>query len=156
MANSDVKVREIKLLEAYSATYNKFLEAAIHMTYRFRALFANKSDEAQNLKHKISDHLNIAQQKYIHAKNELEASARRGANIQEMTQRERAVQMYKELYEKAKQYDESAKKLFQNINGERERFEWMNIKHRNKLEQSKEDGNNFLKKAIDTLNDYAY
>lgn len=155
MANSDVKVKEIRLLEAYSGTYNKFMDATIHMTYRFRALFANKGDEARDLTHKIKDHLNIAQQKYTQAKNELEASARRGANAQEVAQRERAVQMYKELYEKAKQYEESAKKLYQNIHGEVERVEWMTNKHRNKLEQSKEDGNNFLKKAIDTLNDYS-
>lgn len=154
MANSDVKVREIRLLEAYSCTYNRFMDATIQMTYKFRALFDNKRDEALNITHKIKDYLIIAQQKYIHAQNELEASARRGANPQEMAQRERAVQMYKALYEKAKQYEESAKKLNKKIQGEVERFDWMNMKHRNKLEQSKGDGNNFLKKAIAALNDY--
>ena len=154
MANSDVKVKEVRLLESYSTAYNRFMDATIQMTYKFRALLDDKRDEARNITHKIKDHLNIAQQKYIHAQNELDASARRGANAQEMAQLERAVQMYKALYEKAKQYVELAKKLNQKIQGEYERFDWMNMKHRNKLEQSKEDGNNFLKKAIDALNDY--
>lgn len=154
MTNGDVKVKEIRLLEAYSGTYNKFMDATIHMTYRFRNLFAQKGDEARDLTHKIKDHLNIAQQKYTHAKNDFEASAKRGADAQEMAQKERAVQMYKELYEKAKQYVESAQKLNQNIHGEVERIEWMTNKHRYKLEQSKEDGNNFLQKAIAALNEY--
>ena len=155
MANSDVKVKEIRLLESYSNTYNRFMESTIQMTYRFRNLFSQKDDQARELEHKIKDHLNIAQQKYAHAKNELEASARRGANAQEIAQRERAVQMYKELYEKAQKYAESAKKLYQNIHGEVERAEWMTNRHRNKLQDSKEEGDNFLKKAIDALNDYS-
>ena len=68
MANNDVKVREIRLLESYSQTYDKFMESTIQMTYRFRNLFAQKDDEARDLERKIKDHLNIAQQKLAHAK----------------------------------------------------------------------------------------
>lgn len=154
MANSDVKVREIRLLESYSLAYNRFMESTIQMTYRFRNLFALKDDQARELKHKIEDHLNIAQQKYIQAKNDLEASARSGANATEMAQKERALQMYKNLYEKAKQYSESAKKLYQNIHGETDRVVWMTNRQRDKLEKSKGEGDNFLKKAIAALNEY--
>ena len=63
MANSDVKVREIRLLESYSQTYNRFMESTIHLTFKFRTLFAQKDDQARDLKHKIDDHLNIAKQK---------------------------------------------------------------------------------------------
>lgn len=154
MANSDVKVREIRLLESYSQAYNRFMESTIHMTYKFRNLFQLKDDQARELKHKIEDHLNIAQQKYIQAENDLEASARRGANATEMAQKERALQMYKNLYEKAKQYSESAKKLYQNIHGETDRVLWMTNRQRDKLEKSKGEGDNFLKKAIAALNEY--
>lgn len=68
MANADVKVREIRLLESYSQAYNRFMESTIHMTYRFRTLFAQKDDQARELKHKIDEHLNIAKQKLDHAK----------------------------------------------------------------------------------------
>ena len=154
MANSDVKVREIRLLESYSQAYNRFMESTIHMTYKFRNLFQLKDDQARELKHKIEDYLNIAQQKYIQAENDLEASARRGANATEMAQKERALQMYKNLYEKAKQYSESAKKLYQNIHGETDRVLWMTNRQRDKLEKSKGEGDNFLKKAIAALNEY--
>ena len=60
MANSDVKVREIRLLESYSQAYDNFMQATIHMTYRFRTLFAQKDDEARDLERKIKNHLNIA------------------------------------------------------------------------------------------------
>ena len=60
MANSDVKVKEIRLLESYSTTYDRFMESTIHMTYRFRNLFAQKDDQARDLERKIKDHLNIA------------------------------------------------------------------------------------------------
>lgn len=155
MANSDVRVKEIKLLEAYSNTYTRFLDATIHMSYRFRVLFNQKGDQARDITNKIKDHLNIAQQKLVHAKHDLEASARRGANPIEMAQRERAVQMYKELYEKAKQYDESAKKLYQRIHGEVQRVDIMSVRQRNKLERSKEEGSNFLNKAIAAIKDYS-
>lgn len=156
MANSDVKVKEIRLLESYSTTYNRFMEETIRMTYRFRNLFAQKDDQARDLERKIQEHLNIAQQKYAHAKVDYEASVKRGGGMDgnELRQRHQALEMYKKLYEKAKNYAESAKKLYQNIHGEVERAEWMTNRHRNKLEKSKEDGDNFLKKAIAALNDY--
>ena len=68
MANGDVKVKEVRLLESYSTVYNRFMESTIQMTYRFRDLFAQKDNEAQDLERKIQDHLNIAQQKLAHAK----------------------------------------------------------------------------------------
>lgn len=156
MANSDVKVKEIRLLESYSNTYNQFMGSAIHITYRFRNCFALMDDEARDLNHKIQEHLNIAQQKYTHAKTAYEDSLRRGRDDggNELRQRQQAMEMYKQVYEKAKNYAESAKKLYQNIHGEVERAEWMTNRHRNKLEKSKEDGDNFLKKAIAALNDY--
>ena len=156
MANSDVKVREIQLLELYSDSYDKFMESTIHMTYRFRNLFAQKDDQARDLERKIQEHLNIAQQKYAHAKVDYEASLKRGGGMDgnELRQREQALEMYKKLYEKAKNYAESAKKLYQNIHGEVERAEFMTNRQRNKLEKSKEEGDNFLKKAIAALNDY--
>ena len=156
MASGDVKVREVRLLEAYSQTYNGFMEATIQMTYKFRNLFEKKDDEARILEHKIKDHLNIAKQKYIQARTAVEASARRGGGMdgQELAHREQALEMYKHLYEKAQKYAESAKKLYQNIHGETERVVWMNNKQRNKLKQSKEEGNNFLKKAIAALDEY--
>ena len=156
MANSDVKVREIRLLESYSQTYNRFMESTIHMTYRFRTLFAQKDDQARDLEHKIKDHLNIARQKYTKAKNAYEASARsdRDDGGRELQQRQQAVEMYKQLYEKAQKYAESAKKMYQNIHGETDRVIWMTNRQRAKLEKSKEEGDNFLKKAIAALNEY--
>lgn len=156
MANADVKVREIRLLESYSQAYNRFMESTIHMTFRFRTLFAQKDDQARELEHKIKDHLNIAQQKYAHAKADYEASLKRGGGMdgKELRQREQALQMYKQLYEKAQKYAESAKKLYQNIHGETDRVIWMTNRHRDKLEKSKEEGDNFLKKAIAALNEY--
>ncbi|MBR4897544.1 MAG: hypothetical protein IKZ48_01980 [Prevotella sp.] len=132
------------------------MESTIHMTYRFRNLFAQKDDQARDLERKIQEHLNIAQQKYAHAKVDYEASLKRGGGMDgnELRQREQALEMYKKLYEKAKNYAESAKKLYQNIHGEVERAEFMTNRQRNKLEKSKEEGDNFLKKAIAALNDY--
>ena len=156
MANSDVKVREIRLLESYSTTYNRFMESTIQMTYRFRNLFAQKDDQARELEHKIKDHLNIAQQSLAHAKADYEASLRRGGGMdgRELAQREQKLEYYKKLYQKAQNYAESAKKLYQNLHGETERVVQMTIRQRNKLEKSKEEGNNFLKKAIAALNEY--
>lgn len=156
MANNDVKVREIRLLESYSQTYNSFMQATIQMTYRFRNLFMQKDDEARELEHKIKDHMNIALQKYTQAKNAYEASVRNSRNDggNELKQRQQAFEMYKKLYEKAQKYVESARKLYQNIHGETERMEWMTNRQRNKLEKSKEEGSNYLKKAIAALNDY--
>lgn len=56
MANGDVKVKEVRLLESYSTVYNRFMESTIQMTYRFRDLFAQKDNEAQDLERKIQDH----------------------------------------------------------------------------------------------------
>lgn len=156
MANSDVKVREIRLLESYSQAYNRFMESTIQMTYRFRNLFAQKDDQARDLEHKIKDHLNIAQQKLAHAKADYEASLRSGRKDgdNELRHREQALEKYKQLYEKAQKYAESAKKLYQNIHGETDRVIWMTNRHRDKLEKSKEEGDNFLKKAIAALNEY--
>ena len=157
MANSDVKVREIQLLELYSDSYDRFMESTIQMTYRFRNLFMQKDDQARDLEHKIKDHLNIAQQKYAHAKADFEASLKRGGGMDgnELRHRRQAMEMYKQIYEKAKNYAESAKKLYQNIHGETDRAIWMSIQQRNKLEKSKEEGDNFLKKAIAALNEYS-
>lgn len=156
MANSDVKVKEIRLLESYSNTYNRFMESTIQMSYRFYNLFGQKDDQARELERKIQNHLNIAQQKYAHAKADYEASVKRGGGMDgnELRQRQQALEMYKKLYEKAQNYAESAKKLYQNIHGETDRARWMTNRHRNKLEKSKEDGDNFLKKAIAALNEY--
>ena len=156
MANNDVKVKEIRLLESYSNTYNRFMESTIHMTYRFRNLFAQKDDQARDLERKIQEHLNIAHQKYVHAKADYEASLKRGGGMDgnELRHRQQAMEMYKQVYEKAKNYAESAKKLYQRIHGEVERAEFMTNRHRNKLEKSKEEGDNFLKKAITALNEY--
>ena len=103
MANGDVKVREVRLLESYSTAYNRFMESTIQMTYRFRNLFAQKDDQARDLEHKIKDHLNIAQQKLAHAKADYEASVKRGGGMdgQELAHREQALEKYKALYKKA-------------------------------------------------------
>lgn len=156
MANTDVKVREIRLLESYSQTYNRFMESTIAMTYRFRNRFFQKDDEARELKRKIEEHLNIAQQKLGHAKVDYEASLKRGGGMdgQELAHREQALEKYKALYQKAQKYAESAKKIYQNVHGEFERVEFMTNRQRDKLEQSKEEGNNFLNKAIAALNEY--
>lgn len=156
MANSDVKVREIRLLESYSQAYNRFMESTIHLTFKFRTLFAQKDDQARDLKHKIDDHLNIAKQKLDHAKTAYEDSLKRGRDDggNELRHREQALEKYKALYKKAQQYAESAKKMYQNIHGETERVIWMTTRQREKLEKSKEEGDNFLKKAIAALNEY--
>lgn len=156
MANTDVKVREIRLLESYSQTYNRFMEATIQILYRFRNLFAQKDDQARDLERKIKEHLNIAQQKLAHAKANYEASLKRGGGMdgQELVHREQALKKYNSLYKKAQNYAESAKKLYQNIHGETERVELMTNRQLVKLEKSKEEGNNFLKKAIAALNKY--
>lgn len=156
MAKSDVKVKEIQLLELYSDSYDRFMESTIQMTYRFRNLFAQKDDEARSLARRINDHLTIAQQKYVHAKTAYEASLKRngGVDENELKHREQALQMYKHLYEKAQKYAESAQKLYQKIHEEVDRVEWMTNRQRKKIEQSKEEGENFLKKAIEALNEY--
>lgn len=152
----DVKVREIRLLEAYSKSYSAFMESSIAMSHRFRAIIEQKDDEARDYTHKIRDHVNIIQQKLTHAKNDLEASVRRGGGMdgKELEQRKRVVEKYKKLYEKAQQYEEISKKLNQNVHAEVERMIWMNNRFRDKQEKIREDGMNFLNKAISALNSY--
>ena len=152
---ADVKVREIRLLEAYSKRYQGFMESSISMSYRFRAIITQKDDEARDYTHKIHDHVNIIEQKLTHAKNGLETSLRGGGkNGKELEQRQHVVEKYKKLYEKAKQYEEMSKKLNQNVHAEVERMIWHNTRFREKLEKSRDDGMNFLNKAIAALNSY--
>ena len=153
---ADVKVREIRLLEAYSKSYSAFMESSIAMSYRFRAIIQQKDDEARDYAHKIKDHVNIIEQKLTHAKNDLEASMRGGGGKdgKELEQRARAVTKYKKLLEKAQQYEETSKKLYQNIHAEVERMIWQNNRFREKLEKSRDNGMNFLSKAISALNSY--
>lgn len=70
------------------------MESTIQMTYRFRDLFAQKDNEAQDLERKIQDHLNIAQQKLAHAKTDYEASVKRGGGKDglELAHREQALE----------------------------------------------------------------
>lgn len=156
MAGSDVKVREVRLLESYSQAYNRFMEATIAITYRFRNAFSTKNDQARELKHKIEYHRCIAKQKLEHAKNAYEASLKRGGGTdgKELAHREQALEKYRSLYQKAQKYAESAKKICQNVQGEFSRVDYMSNRQRVKLENSKEEGNNFLKKAIAALNEY--
>ena len=110
------------------------MESTIQMTYRFRDLFAQKDNEAQDLERKIQDHLNIAQQKLAHAKTDYEASVKRGGGKDglELAHREQALEKYKALYKKAQNYAESAKKLYQKIHGECERVDWKSNRQRHK------------------------
>jgi hypothetical protein len=153
---ADVKVREIRLLEGYSRTYSAFMESSISMSYRFRAIIQQKDDEARDATHKIRDHVNIIQQKLTHAKNDLEAAMRDGGGQdgKEIEQRARAVEKYKKLYEKAQMYEENSRKLYQNVHAEVDRMVWMNNRFREKLEKSRDEGMNFLNKAISALDSY--
>ena len=151
---ADVKVREIRLLEAYSNSYKGFMESSIAMSHRFRAIIQQKDDEARDYTRKIKDHVNIIEQKLTHAKNDLEASLRSGKNAREAEQRQHVVEKYKKLLEKAKTYEETSKKLNQNVHAEVERMIWQNNRFREKLEKSRDDGVNFLNKAISALNSY--
>ncbi len=153
---ADVRVREIRLLEAYSQRYQGFMESSIAMSYRFRAIITQKDDEARDYTRKISDHVNIIEQKLTQAKNALEASLRGGGGKdgKELEQRQHAVEKYKKLHEKAKQYEEMSKKLNQNVHAEVDRMIWQNNRFREKLEKSRDEGMNFLNKAISALNSY--
>ena len=153
---ADVQVREIRLLESYSATYKNFMETTISMTYRFHNILEQKNDEAMTQVRRIRDYANLIQQKMVKAKNELEAAQRRnsGDNGRELEQCEKAYKKFKELYKKAQQYEESSKQLQQKVHGEIERVDYMNRRFRNKLEKSRDDGENFLQKAISALNSY--
>ena len=153
---ADVKVREIRLLEAYSQRYQGFMESSIAMSYRFRAIITQKDDEARDYTRKIKDHVNIIEQKLAHAKADYEASARRGGGMdgKELEHRQRAVERWKKLLQKAKQYEETSRKLNQNVHAEVDRMIWMNTRFREKLEKSRDDGMNFLNKAISALDSY--
>ena len=157
MANNDVRVKEIKLLEAYSNTYKGFMESTIAMSYRFQNLVWHKDDEARDVKRRIAEHCEIIRQRLVNAQNEFEASVRsdKKENSNEIAHRERALQKYKSLYEKAKEYEELSKKLYQKVHGETDRMDWMTKRFREKLEKSRDEGSNFLKKAINTLNEYS-
>ena len=100
--------------------------------------------------------MNIIEQKLAHAKNDLEASVRRGGGMdgKELEHRQRAVERWKKLLQKARQYEEISRKLNQNIHAEVDRMIWMNNRFREKLEKSRDDGMNFLNKAISALDSY--
>ena len=153
---ADVQVREIRLLESYSATYKNFMEATITMTYKFRTLLQQKDDEATRQAHRVRDTTNLIHQKMVKAKNDLEAAQRRDSDDggRELEQCAKAYKKFKELYKKAQQYEESSKQLQQKVHGEIERVDYMNRRFRNKLEKSRDEGGNFLQKAISALNDY--
>ena len=156
MANTDVQVKEVQLLEAYSKSYKDFMETTISMSYRFRNILQQKDDEAITQVRRISDATNLIQQNMVKAKNELEAAQRRNRDDdgRELKQCEKAYKKFKELYKKAQQYEESSKQLQQKVHGEIERVDYMNRRFRNKLEKSRDDGENFLQKAISALNSY--
>ena len=156
MVNTDVQVKEVQLLEAYSRSYKDFMETTISMTYRFHNILEQKNDEAMTQVRRIRDYANLIQQKMVKAKNELEAAQRRNSddNGRELEQCEKAYKKFKELYKKAQQYEESSKQLQQKVHGEIERVDYMNRRFRNKLEKSRDDGGNFLQKAISALNSY--
>ena len=153
---ADVQVREIRLLESYSAAYKNFMEATITMTYKFRTLLQQKDDEATRQAHRVRDTTNLIHQKMVKAKNDLEAAQRRDSDDggRELEQCAKAYKKFKELYKKAQQYEESSKQLQQKVHGEIERVDYMNRRFRNKLEKSRDEGGNFLQKAISALNDY--
>ena len=157
MANADVRVREIQLLELYYQSYKSFMDSTIAMTHRFRNIIQQKDDEARDVVHRIKDHCNMIKQKLDHAKNDYEAALRKngGVDENELQHKSRALEKYKQLYKKAQGYEESGKKLYDNVHGEIERMIYMNTRFRYKLEQTREEGGNFLEKAISTLTDYA-
>ena len=72
----------------------------------------------------------------------------------ELELRAQKVERWKKLLEKAKQYEEISKKLNQNVHAEVERMIWHNNRFRERLEKSRDDGMNFLNKAITALNSY--
>ena len=156
MANTDVQVKEVQLLEAYSKSYKDFMETTIAMTYRFHAILEQKDDEAITQVRRISDATNLIQQNMVKAKNELEAAQKRNRDDdgRELKQCEKAYKKFKELYKQAQQYKESSKELHRKVHGEIERVDYMNRRFRYKLEKSRDEGGNFLQKAISALNSY--
>ena len=156
MADNDVRVKEIRLLESYARTFKQFMESSIALTYRFYNTIQRKDDEAMKYTHRIADLCEIIRQQMEHAKNDFEASLRSNHNGVEVERkhREQAYLKYKDLYHKAKQYEESSKKLYQNIHAETERIMLITNRYRHKLENNKSTGENFLEKAISSLNNY--
>lgn len=157
MANGDVKVKEIQLLELYYDSYDRFMYSTKHLMYRFNSLFYQKEREAEHLARMISDHLNIAQQKYVHAKVDYEGALNKsgGPDKDEVMYRQQAFEMYKHIYEKATMYAELAKNLYQNIHRELDRVNQLTTLNLFKLEDSNEYGKSFLKKAITALKEYS-
>ena len=72
----------------------------------------------------------------------------------ELMNREQDLRKYQLLYQKAQQYEEISKQLYQKVHAETERMAWQSNLFRHKLEQSKEEGEGFLNKAISALNSY--
>lgn len=157
MANTDVRIKEIQLLEAYSETYKRFMEASINMTFRFHTAFQRKDDEAARYASTISTLVHRIYQSMVKAKVKVEASQKKTGSSDdgnELYYRQKTYLKYKELYQRARQYEESSKKLQQKVHAEVERVLQMNRFLRNKLEINKEDGERFLNKAITILNNY--
>ena len=156
MANTDVKVREIRLLESYSNAYSRFMDATIQLSYRMKNSFGRKDEQACEFLRRIKDQRTIIQQRLTHAKTEVEASMKRGGGMdgKELENRMLVLRKFKALDEKAQQYEELGKQLYQRVHAETERVVGQSNIFRRKLEQSKEEGENFLNKAISALNSY--
>ena len=156
MANTDVKVREIRLLESYSNAYSRFMQASIALSYRFKNSFGHKDAKAHEYMRRIQKNRELIQQKLIHAKEAVAASMKRGGGMdgKELMNREQDLRKYQLLYQKAQQYEEISKQLYQKVHAETERMAWQSNLFRHKLEQSKEEGEGFLNKAISALNSY--
>lgn len=156
MANADVQVKEVQLLEAYSTTYKDFMDATIAATHRFRNLFERQRSETDRQVSRIQNAKNEIRTKMEWAKNELEASQKRNRDDggEELRHRQQAYEKFKNLYKKAQQYEESGKKLQQRVYREIERMDQMTLRMRHKMETNKEEGENFLKKAISAINSY--
>ena len=156
MANSDVQVREIRLLESYSNAYCRFMDATIELSYRFKQRFGHKEEKAHEFMRRIQDYRNTIQQRLTHAQTEFDASLKRGGGMdgQELANREIVLRKFKALNQKAQQYEEISKSLYQRIHAETQRVAEQSNIFRRKLEQSKEEGENFLNKAISALNSY--
>lgn len=156
MANSDVKVKEIRLLESYSNAYSRFIEATIALSYRFMNNFRRKDEKAHECVNRIKTYRETIQQRLKQAQNEVEASLRRGGGMdgQELANRELVLRKFQTLNQKAQEYEESSKKIYQNIHSQTDRMVEQSNIFRRRLEQSKEEGANFLNRAISALNSY--
>lgn len=156
MANTDVQVREIRLLESYSNAYSRFMDATIELSYRMKNSFGRKDEKAHEFMRRTQDYRNIIQQRLTQAQTEFDASLKRGGGMdgQELANRELVLRKFKALNQKAQQYEEISKNLYQKIHAETQRVAEQSNIFRRKLEQSKEEGENFLNKAISVLNSY--